>query len=157
MLRFQSVVTLSLLNKIKFYNHNAVSVCVCAFFFHRTEQVECSMCPMWFFTNINIWRGLISGEFRTWTSYILTELFYLQFSFFFRRMNGECIPTLVHHRRTSFFGSFFQVRDYFSYFFSCVPLQETNGVKTPILTQRCLFSQQETAAVLNIHYNITCL
>ena len=41
------------------------------------------MCPMWFFTNINIWRGLISGEFRTWTSYILTELFYLQFSFFF--------------------------------------------------------------------------
>lgn len=28
MLRFQSVVTVSLLNKITFYNHNAVSVCV---------------------------------------------------------------------------------------------------------------------------------
>lgn len=40
MLRFQSVVTVSLLNKIKFYNHNAVSVCV--FFFYRTEPVECS-------------------------------------------------------------------------------------------------------------------
>lgn len=31
MLRFQSVVTVSLLDKIKFYNHNAVSVCVCFF------------------------------------------------------------------------------------------------------------------------------
>ena len=37
--RFQSVVTVSLLNKITFYNHNAVSVCV---FFYRTDQVECS-------------------------------------------------------------------------------------------------------------------
>ena len=35
MLRFQSVVTVSLLNKIKFYNHTAVTmlVCVCVFFF----------------------------------------------------------------------------------------------------------------------------
>ena len=35
MLRFQSVVTVSLLNKIKFYNHNAVSVCVCLFLSNR--------------------------------------------------------------------------------------------------------------------------
>ena len=39
MLLFQSVVTVSLLNKVKFYNHNAVSVCV---FFYRTEQFKCS-------------------------------------------------------------------------------------------------------------------
>lgn len=33
MLRFQSVVTVSLLNKIKFYNHNAVTMWVCVCFF----------------------------------------------------------------------------------------------------------------------------
>ena len=38
MLRFQSVVTVSLLNKIKFYNHNAVSVCVCFFSIEQSQS-----------------------------------------------------------------------------------------------------------------------
>jgi len=40
MLRFQSVVTVSLLNKIKFYNHNAVTmwVCVCVFFIEQCKS-----------------------------------------------------------------------------------------------------------------------
>lgn len=37
--RFQSVVTISLLNKIKFYNHNAVSVCVCFFLSNRASRM----------------------------------------------------------------------------------------------------------------------
>lgn len=38
MLRFQSVVTVSLRNKIKFYNHNAVSVCVCFFSIEQSKS-----------------------------------------------------------------------------------------------------------------------
>lgn len=70
---------------------------------------------------------------------ILWELFYLQCRFLFRNMNGQCIPTLMHHRRTPCFGSFFQVGDYFSYFFLCAPLQETTGDKSPILTVMSFF------------------
>lgn len=81
----------------------------------------------------------ISGEFRTWTSYILRTLLSSVSFFFFRNMNGQCIPTLMHHRRTPFFGSFFQVGDYFSYFFLCAPLQETTGDKAPILTAMSFF------------------
>ena len=49
MLRFQSVVTVSLLNKIKFYNHNAVSVCVCVFFSIEQSKSNAQVCFFLFY------------------------------------------------------------------------------------------------------------